>query len=57
MACPDPQAAVEARFLKQLSGAIKYGFRLGRLAVTYRRDGGVGVMRFEGRAPARTSTP
>lgn len=54
-ACPDPQAAVETRFLRQLSGAVKYGFHLGRLAVTYGKDGGVGVMLFEERG--RQTTP
>ena len=53
MACPDPQSAVETRFLKQLGGATKYGFFLGRLAITYTKDGGsVGAMLFEGRTPA-----
>jgi heat shock protein HslJ len=52
MACPDPQSAVEARFLKQLGRARKYGFLLGRLAITYGEDGGaVGVMLFEEQAP------
>jgi heat shock protein HslJ len=50
MACPEPQSAVEARFLKQLGGAKKFGFHLGRLALSYEKDGGAyGTMLFEGR--------
>jgi heat shock protein HslJ len=58
MACPEPQSAVETRYLKQLAGAIRYGFMFGHLAITYRTDGGaVGVMLFEGRAPGTTPKP
>jgi heat shock protein HslJ len=50
MACPEPQSAVEAQFLKQLGGAKKFGFLLGRLALSYEKDGGAyGTMLFEGR--------
>jgi heat shock protein HslJ len=50
MACPEPQSVVETRFLRQLGGATKVGFLLGRLAVTYQKDGGaVGAMLFESR--------
>jgi heat shock protein HslJ len=53
MACPEPASAVETRFLKQIRGARKFGFRLGRLAVGYEKDGGAyGTMLFEGRTPA-----
>jgi heat shock protein HslJ len=52
MACPGPQSAVEARFLKQLRGAKTFGFRLGRLAVSYGGEGGGrGTMLFDGREP------
>jgi heat shock protein HslJ len=52
MACPDLPSAVEARFLKQLAGATKFGFLLGQLAVTYTKEGGsIGLMLFEGRQP------
>ena len=43
MACPEPQSAVEARFLTQLGGAKKFGFLLGQLAVSYQTEGGVGA--------------
>jgi heat shock protein HslJ len=50
MACPEPQSAVEARFLEQLGGARTFGFRLGRLAISYEREGGSrGTMLFDGR--------
>jgi heat shock protein HslJ len=50
MACPEPQSAVETRFLKQLGGAKKFGFLLGRLALSYEKEGGAGgTMLFEGR--------
>jgi heat shock protein HslJ len=58
MACPEPQSAVETRFLKQLGGAKKFGFLLGRLALSYEKDGGAfGTMVFEGRTPAATANP
>ena len=58
MACPEPQSAVEARYLEQLGGAKKFGFLLGRLAVSYEKDGGgFGTMLFEGRIPAPTTKP
>jgi heat shock protein HslJ len=58
MACPEPQSAVETRFLKQLGGAKKFGFLLGRLALSYEKDGGAfGTMLFEGRTPAATAKP
>jgi hypothetical protein len=53
MACPAPVSAVETRFLKQISGARRFGFLLGGLAVGYEKDGGAyGTMLFEGRTPA-----
>jgi heat shock protein HslJ len=57
-ACPEPQSSVERRFLKQLGSAKKFSFLLGRLAVTYEREGGaLGTMLFDGRAPAAASKP
>ena len=58
MACPEPQSAVEARFLTQLGGAKTFGFLRGQLAVSYQTDEGVwGTMLFEGRPPARATKP
>jgi heat shock protein HslJ len=58
MACPGPQSAVETRFLKQLGGARKFGFLLGRLAVSYEKDGDAyGTMLFERHTPATTAEP
>jgi len=51
MACPDPQSAVETRFLEQLGGAQRFGFMLGRLAISYARgNGSSGTMLFEASA-------
>jgi len=48
MACPEPQSSVETRFVEQLSGARTFGFRLGRLAMSYTRADGVrGTMLFD----------
>ena len=52
MACPEPQSAIEARFLKQLRGVKTFGFLLGQLAMTYEQDGRRGTMLFDGRGPA-----
>jgi heat shock protein HslJ len=50
MTCPEHESAVEARFLAQLGSAQRFGFRLGRLAITYvRADGMPGTMLFDGR--------
>jgi hypothetical protein len=47
---------VETRFLKQIGGARKFSFLLGRLTITYEREGGaLGTMLFDGRAPAAAS--
>jgi para-nitrobenzyl esterase len=52
MACPELQSAVEARFLGQLRDTRTFGFRLGRLALSYERAGGRrGTMLFDGREP------
>jgi heat shock protein HslJ len=45
--CPRPVMDAEARFLQQLRRATRYGFHLGRLAVTYPTADGVGTMLFE----------
>ena len=48
MACPDPQAAVETRFLEQLGGAQSIGFWIGKLAIGYvKTDGTRGTMLFD----------
>jgi heat shock protein HslJ len=60
MACPEPQGAVEQRFLKQLGAARAFGFRLGQLQVTYEKeDGAIRMMLFEGRpaGEAGAATP
>lgn len=60
MACPEPQGAVEQRFLKQLGAATKFGFWLGLLQVTYEKgDGAIGMMLFDGRpaGDAAAATP
>jgi heat shock protein HslJ len=51
-ACPERESAAEARFLEQLGGASKFGFVLGRLAISYARtDGSVGTMLFDASSP------
>jgi heat shock protein HslJ len=58
MACPDSQAAVEARFLKQLARATRFEVQPGRLALSYEKEGGAGgTMWFEERRPARSAPP
>jgi len=44
MACPDPQMAVESRFLAQLAGVTKYSFVVGKLALSYEIEGQYGTM-------------
>lgn len=56
MACPEPAASVEDRFLSQLGGVTKYGFLLGRLALSYQIDDRLGVMLFEPRPPTDESS-
>lgn len=56
MACPEPAASVESRFLAQLGGVTKYGFLLGRLALSYQIDDRLGVMLFEPRPPTGESS-
>lgn len=45
--CPPPMMEVEDRYLRQLRRVTRYGFLLGRLALTYQTDDGVGAMLFE----------
>lgn len=54
MACPGTASVVESRFMQQLEGVKKFGFMLGRLALTYEVDGRYGVMLFE---PRQAETP
>ncbi len=46
MACPDPDAAVESRYLTGLARVRKFGFMLGDLILHYDDHSGVSVMRF-----------
>jgi heat shock protein HslJ len=49
--CRDPEMAVEARFLRQLSGVRQMRFMAGRLALPYQiKEESFGVMLFERRA-------
>jgi heat shock protein HslJ len=57
MFCPDPAGAVETRFMSQLAGVTKYGFMMGRLALSYEVDGEHGTMLFDPRALSGESTP
>jgi len=57
MFCPDPAGAVETRFMSQLHGVTKYGFMMGRLALTYEVDGEHGTMLFDPRTPGDAATP
>lgn len=57
MACPEPESAVEARYLAQLGAAKKFGFLLGHLAISYEKPGrGIGTMLFD-RRPLRQEPP
>ena len=49
MACPEEEMRVEGRFLANLGGVTKFGFMLGRLALTYQSEGEVKSMLFERR--------
>ena len=52
MACAEPAASVETRFLRQLQGVKKFGFVATQLALTYEKDGRLETMLFSGRAPS-----
>lgn len=45
--CPPPEMEVESRFLGQLGGARRFGFLVGRLAVTCEANGALGTLLFE----------
>jgi heat shock protein HslJ len=47
MACEPSLTEVESRFLAQLGSTTRFGFLLGRLALSYRTDAGYGAMLFE----------
>jgi heat shock protein HslJ len=50
MACPELASSVEARYVAQLGRVRKLGFFLGRLALTYEKEGGaLGTMLFDER--------
>ena len=51
MSCNEQTMAAEQRYFAQLSGIKKFGFMLGRLALTYETEGRWGVMLFEERDP------
>lgn len=54
MACAEAMEAIEARYLQQLAGVRKFGFLLGRLALTGQRaDGSIDTMLFEPRTRSR----
>jgi heat shock protein HslJ len=58
MACPEPQSAVETRFLKQLGATKAFGFLLGQLKLVYETEDGVrGTMLFDARSPTRVTRP
>ena len=49
-ACPEPQSPVDARLLEQLGGAWIFGFRRGRLAISYaKRYGSRNTMLYDAR--------
>ncbi len=45
-ACPEADMELEQRYFKLLGGAVKYGFLAGRLVLTVRDSGGLGIMIF-----------
>jgi heat shock protein HslJ len=47
MACPEPAMDVESRYLQQLGSANRVGFLVTQLALSYEKDGVVGVMLFD----------
>jgi len=51
MSCNEQTVAAEHRFFAQLSGVKKFGFMLGKLALTYEKGGRWEVMLFEERNP------
>ncbi|MDH4067071.1 MAG: META domain-containing protein, partial [Acidobacteriota bacterium] len=51
MACPEPEMAVETRFGRQMGAVRKMQFVVGRLVLTFEKNGSFGAMAFERRAP------
>jgi len=51
--CPGPASAVEARFMARLAGVTRFGFMMGRLALSYELDSTHGVMLFDPRESPR----
>ena len=52
MACAEPQMAVEARYVKQLEAAKKFGFWMGQLSLSYAAEGQTPAeMLFDARTP------
>jgi heat shock protein HslJ len=52
MACPEPIASVEGRFLERLAAVRTFGFVAGRLALSYTTaDGSAGTMLFDASLP------
>ena len=49
MACPPPLDEIEARYLKALESTARYSFLLGRLAVTWQTEDGMGNLIFSAR--------
>lgn len=47
MACPEPKMDVESRYLQQLGSVNRVGFVATQLALSYERDGVLGVMLFD----------
>lgn len=55
MACPAPQMAVEARFLRALEHATQFRFQLGKLAIGYRDGDTQAALLFERGSPEKPS--
>jgi heat shock protein HslJ len=47
MACPEPEMDVESRYLQQLGSVNRVGFVATQLALSYEKDGVLGVMLFD----------
>ena len=47
MACPEPEMDVESRYLQQLGSVSRVGFVATQLALSYEKDGVLGVMLFD----------
>ncbi|NIV23672.1 MAG: META domain-containing protein [Gemmatimonadetes bacterium] len=51
VSCPDGEARLESRYLSALEGTLRYSFRAGKLALTYRAEDGIDVLLFEAQGP------